>query len=263
METTELLPLVKASVEEAADLIRSKEKSFERFRKRDRSLVTDVDLAVNELLHKRLLSAAPRFGYLSEEGLSESVASDTVWVVDPLDGTKEFVRGLPEYAVSVGLVRHGEPILGVVCWVSQQKLFWAGKGIGAFRDGERLELAPPQEPFTVLVSRTETEKGALKKLQTIFPRQNPLGSIALKLAILAEGGAGGYISLFPKNLWDLAGGHALVLGAGGVVLTLEGRPLGYDPAEPLVREGILAGHPQAVERLLAGLRQAGVIGNRA
>lgn len=245
-------------MEEAAALIRSREQSFERFRKRDRSLVTDVDLAVNELLHKRLLSAAPQFGYLSEEGLSENAGKETVWVVDPLDGTKEFVRGVPEYAISVGLVHHGEPILGVISWVSQQRLFWGGEATGTFRDGERMALGPPQEPFTVLVSRTETEKGALEKLQTIFPHQNPLGSIALKLAILVEGEAGGYLSLFPKNLWDIAGGHALVLGAGGVVQTLEGKPLVYNPAEPLVRKGVLAGHPLAVGRLLAGLRRAGL-----
>lgn len=183
------------------------------------SPVTEADRRVNEVL----LSLLPRDGegWLSEEtaDTAERLERWRVWVVDPLDGTKEFVEGLPEWSVSIGLVEHGRAVAGGILSPSTNQLFLGARGSGVTLNGE--PVAPSTRPGLagglVLSSRSEVRRGQWQPFEGLGFECRPLGSVAFKLALVAAGLAEATWTLVPKNEWDLAGGVALVEAAGGVV----------------------------------------------
>ena len=221
--------------------------------KLDRSLVTRADREADAFLKDRLLALTP-CGWLSEETADSPgrLDADRLWVVDPLDGTREFVQGLPEYAVAIALVERGAPVLGVVHNPSSGESYWAVRGDGGFRDGTRLRVL---EGDLVLASRSELGKGEFAPFQGRWPLE-PVGSIELKLALVAAGRAALTWSRGPKHEWDVCAGALLVAEAGGVATDVFGGVLAYNQRFPKVR-GILAGAPAAHARALAALAEIG------
>lgn len=220
--------------------------------KADDSPVTRADREADSLLREALPRILPA-GWLSEETKDDQarLGQERVWIVDPLDGTKEFVAGVPEYAVAVALVEHGEPILGVIHNPVSGDAFWAVRGEGAYRDGSVLRVA---ESDRMLASRSEVKRGEFEPFTEWDVR--PTGSIAFKLALIAAGEGGATISRGPKHEWDVCAGAILVAEAGGRVGDAFGAPLGFNHAFPKVK-GILAGAPAAYERCLALVRDIG------
>jgi 3'(2'), 5'-bisphosphate nucleotidase len=222
-------------------------------RKEDGSPVTRADRAAEEILVTGLRALEPGLVVVSEEGDVEGSAREaaaTYWLVDPLDGTKEFIKGRPEYTVNVALVEDGAPILGVVQIPAGDCLYVAARHMGArridARGKARLRATPVDRPRRAVISRshlnpaTEQYLGRLGIVET-----TPCGS-SLKLCAVAEGRADVYPRFGPTCLWDTAAGAAVALEAGCAVVDLQGRPLRYDVAAGLKHEGFLVCAPGGV-----------------
>jgi 3'(2'), 5'-bisphosphate nucleotidase len=220
--------------------------------KADGSPVTRADRAAEAILVQGLRALLPGVAVVSEEGDVEAAtaeAGSTYWLVDPLDGTKEFRKGLPEYTVNVALVEAGEPVLGAIHVPAADCLYLAARGHGARRRdarGEtRLQAALVERPRRAVVSRSHLspETGALLARLGVT-ETIPRGS-SLKMCAVAEGVADLYPRLGPTRLWDTAAGTAIATEAGCDVVGLDGKPLRYDLAGGLVRPGFLVCAPGA------------------
>lgn len=230
--------------------------------KERRDPVTEADLAANTCLKELLLGAFPGDGWLSEETADspQRLEAERLWIVDPIDGTREFVEGIPEYAVSVALVEKGEPVVGVIYNPPADQLFAAVRGGGTFLNGKRVfcSEAPTLAQATLIVSRSETKRGEIDPIRPHLKEVKPVGSVAYKLAAVAAGLGGDFnVSVQPKSEWDVCAGDLLVREAGGQMLDLEGQVRQYNQADPLIRGGLVAGNPHLVRAmldLLASLR---------
>ena len=182
--------------------------------------VTEADTAVDTLL-KGIL---PRDGegWLSEETLDDParLSARRVWVVDPLDGTKEFVQGLPEWSVSVGLVEDGQAVAGGILNPATDQLILGARSHGVTLNGQPAGLSPRTElaGSVVLASRSEVGRGQWEAFRDSPIEIRAIGSVAYKLGLVAAGLADATWTLVPKHEWDVAAGVALVLAAGGVVV---------------------------------------------
>lgn len=218
----------------------------ESWQKADRTPVTQADLAANALIVSRLRALTPQIPIVAEEDMAEAGAAPDVsggrfWLVDPLDGTKEFLNRNGEFTVNIALVDGGAPILGVVYTPDQGKLHLglpAREGedeqtSGAWvvdDDGNRQSIAcrrPPAGGLTAVVSRSHASAQTEDYLARHTVAERVSKGSSLKFCILAEGGADLYPRLGPTMEWDTAAGHAVLLAAGGTVETLDGAPLGY------------------------------------
>ncbi len=238
----DLLPHVRDVAVEAGLLIeRIRQEGFEAMSKDDKSPVTRADHEADAVLKRELLALEP-VGWLSEETADsrDRLRAGRLWVVDPLDGTKEFMKGLPEYTVAIALVEEGEPVLGVVHNPATRETFSAARGAGAFRDGEPIQV---REGDLLLASRTETARGEFEPFEDTW-QVRPIGSIEYKLALIAAGEAAVTFSRGPKHEWDVCAGAIIVREAGGLASELFGEPLRFNQPFPKVR-GILAGAPRA------------------
>lgn len=177
-----------------------------------------------------------------------------MWIVDPIDGTREFVRRIPEYAISVALVRDGKPVVGAVCNPATGDLFLGAVGVGSWRNGRPIACSRPRgDRLVVLGSRSEMKRGEFEPFQGVLDVQ-AVGSIAYKLALVAAGEADGTFSLGPKHEWDIAAGVALVLAAGGRVHDGAGRAFRFNQTDTLTR-GIVAATREAYANLAALLER--------
>jgi 3'(2'), 5'-bisphosphate nucleotidase len=209
--------------------------------KADGSPVTNADLAAEAVIRSGLMRLAPALPIISEEQAAppQSLPRDAdYFLVDPLDGTREFIAGHDEYAVCIALMAGGAPVLGVIA-APAQGLIWRGiVGRGADRlafapDGTRSPAVPihtrsqPQGELVVLVSRSHLEPRTQAFLDGLpKARAIPCGS-AVKFCRVADGSADLYPRLAPTRDWDVAAGHALVEAAGGQLLTPDGALLAY------------------------------------
>jgi myo-inositol-1(or 4)-monophosphatase len=220
--------------------------------------VTAADLAADALLERNLLGARPGDGWLSEEteDRPDRLAVRRVWVVDPLDGTRSFVRGYPEFAVSVALVEERDAVVGVVYNPARAEVYWATRGGGAHRasdwsggvaTGQRFRIpagegsrAAGGRP-SLLASRTEIAAGELDPFAADWSVE-PLGSTAYKIVHVAAGLGDAFVSLGPKSEWDVAAGALILEEAGGVVTDVTGARLRYNGPDPYVH-GIICAAP--------------------
>lgn len=206
--------------------------------------VTAADRAVDDVLRKMLLR--PGEGWLSEETVDDHSRLDKrhVWVVDPLDGTREFVQGIPEFCVSIAMVEDGVPVAGGICNPATNELILGSRDTGVTYNGQ------PSQPSQrtdlhgalVLASRSEVKRGEWKQFESAEFNIRPMGSVAYKLGLVAAGKADLTFTLVPKNEWDVAAGAALVESAGGWTLKLDQSPLRCNQKNPLI-SGLLAGSP--------------------
>ncbi len=204
--------------------------------------VTEADRQVDATLRPILQEGGG--GWLSEESADDSarLREKRVWVVDPIDGTREFVEGIPEWCVSIGLVENGNPIAGGICNPATGEMFVGSLGSGLFYNGtparctERIEL----RGAAVLASRTEVKRGQWEQFRGAPFIVRPLGSVAYKLALVAAGLADATWTLINKSEWDVAAGVALVRSAGGFAESIDGTELVFNSARPKI-SGLVAG----------------------
>jgi myo-inositol-1(or 4)-monophosphatase len=216
--------------------------------------VTAADRAVNEVLRETLV--APGEGWLSEETADDlsRLEAGRVWVVDPLDGTREFVQGIPEWCASVALVEDGEPVAAGVANPATGETFLGGPGLGLTLNGRfvRVSGRSALEGALVLASRSEVSRGEWARFADRPFLVQPMGSVAYKLARVAAGLADATWTLVPKNEWDVAAGVALIRAAGGEARTLEGAPPQFNRPETLL-SGLVAASTTLLPAILTAL----------
>jgi 3'(2'), 5'-bisphosphate nucleotidase len=224
--------------------------------KADDSPVTAADLAAHHLLVEGLQALAPEIHVLSEEDadipLSERASWERWWLVDPLDGTKEFISGSEEFTVNVALIERGRVVFGVVSMPTNNRCYFGGAGLGAWRSDDDDHISPISvriEPgeghdFTVVASRRHTSAEQERLLAGLSAAVGPLhltniGS-SLKFCLLAEGAADCYPRLAPTSQWDTAAAQGVLEGAGGEVVELSGEAFSYPARESLLNPFFLA-----------------------
>ncbi|MCW5797059.1 MAG: Inositol monophosphatase family protein [Nitrospira sp.] len=232
----ELTILSEVMSEAGREALRLAAAGFETFTKPDQSPVTSADLAVNRILHDRLSTAFPEDGWLSEETADndERLRRTRVWIVDPIDGTRAFVKGLPEFCLSVALVENGVPTVAAIFNPATGEFFSAirGRGLRVERllDSAQPLFTSPERPVA-LVNPWELRVGRLEGLQDHL-HCRPIGSIAYALALVAAGQADAVITLAGGNEWDVAAGVLLVEESGGRATTAAGHPVTFNRPDP-------------------------------
>ncbi|WP_405121203.1 3'(2'),5'-bisphosphate nucleotidase CysQ [Pseudomonas leptonychotis] len=222
--------------------------------KADASPVTAADMAAHHILNDGLLALVSDIPVLSEEAadiaLSERAQWSRWWLVDPLDGTKEFIAGSEEFTVNVALIEHGRVVFGVVGIPATGLCYYGGAGLGAWRadaagvsEPISVRVSPP-EAFTLVASRRHSSPAQEALLAGLSQRFGDLqmanvGS-SLKFCLLAEGNADCYPRLAPTSQWDTAAAQGVLEGAGGEVLRLKSEALTYEARESLLNPYFLA-----------------------
>lgn len=218
--------------------------------KEDRSPLTEADLRSEKLILAGLRRIAPEIPVLAEESARAPYATragwDRLWVVDPLDGTREFVQKNGEFTVNIALVQDHRPVLGVVHAPALGRTYYACEGAGAFRsDAEAtarpIRVAPEGTgPARVVGSRSHRGNSLDGFLARIGAHEMVEVGSSLKMCLVAEGLADVYPRLGPTCEWDTAAGQCVLEQAGGQVLTLDGAPLGYNTREEIVNPHFVA-----------------------
>jgi 3'(2'), 5'-bisphosphate nucleotidase len=217
--------------------------------KDDRSPLTEADRAAHAIIVEGLRTLPERLPVLSEESAAREIEDrrrwQRFWLVDPLDGTKEFIKRNGEFTVNIALIEDHEPVLGVVYAPVLGSVYAGAAGLGAFKqsDGRRTPIAvrrPAAEPLRVVGSRSHANPELEAFLDSLGPHElKPMGS-SLKICRVAEGEADLYPRLGPTSEWDTAAAQAVLLAAGGSMMDLTGQPLAYNARESLLNPHFLA-----------------------
>jgi len=247
----------------AVAILQVYDSDFDVQRKLDSSPLTQADLAAHRIIVEGLERMTPDIPVLSEESV-EDVPFEVrrhwsrLWLVDPLDGTREFVKRNGEFSVNLALVEDGEVVFGVVLAPVGGALWHARRGLGACRrDGEHdIAIAtrrPPSMPLRVAASRSHRDPRSARLLDRIAARTGGIEAVALgsslKFCRIAEGGMDVYPRLGPTSEWDTAAGQCVLEAAGGAVLDLRARPLRYNQRETLLNGDFIAlGDPDVAWR---------------
>ncbi len=232
--------------------------------KSDDSPVTEADRAANALIVGALAAAFPDDALLSEEAPDDGsrLRRPRVWMVDPLDGTKDFIRGQSGWAVMIGLCDGGRPVLGVVYQPIGDKLYYATRGDGAFlvREGgapARLHVSDVREPTQIrMVASKSHRTAAIDRVRAELGIRDELnvGSVGLKLGLIAEGVRDLYVNpAGHSKLWDACGPEAILVEAGGRLSDAAGAPLDYRGRELGNLRGLIASNGVLHELVVARL----------
>jgi 3'(2'), 5'-bisphosphate nucleotidase len=225
--------------------------------------VTIADKAANELIVAELRRQFPADGILSEEATDDAIrlSKSRVWFVDPMDGTKQFIEKIGEFSVMIGLAIDGKPVLGVVFQPTNNKMYYAAKGMGAYleeplttkrlhvssqTDFSQMSAAMSRSHHSPQIDRVNAKLGIIQKIQS--------GSVGLKVGILAEARAHLYLHLGSKtNQWDTCAPQAILEAAGGVMTDRNGNDLLYNTKEVRNLTGIVGSngviHEQVIEEI--------------
>lgn len=247
-DLSHLLPSVIEVARSAGQLILEiyEKKDYEEYTKSDDTPVTSADLAAHKLISQRLSELTPDIPVLSEEAAEISLEKrsqwDRYWLVDPLDGTQEFIARSGDFATIIALIEHNKPVMGVVYGPVSGVTYYAYDGKGAWKIPDlndsvkikthRHEL--PNQPIAMAISRRQDINRITSRMS---PKWNydlvPLGSAALKACLVAEGAVDCYLRLGPTGEWDTAATQCIVEEAGGRILSTHLEPLSYNERETL------------------------------
>lgn len=224
---------------EAAHAVWALRDRFVAEEKRPNDWVTDADRVADRMIRAAKDARFPEDGWLSEESLVDSAEGAFTWVVDPIDGTREFVEGLPEYVVSIGLVWQGRAIAGAIAH-PPSGVVMAGTVTTGRRSAETGDLPGTRANATnlrILVSRTDVSRNRFAGWPADLPLA-AIGSIAYKLALVAYGEADAVVSVTKKNPWDIVGGFGVLAAAGLAPRFLDGLdhpiPSGNEALPPFI-----------------------------
>lgn len=242
MELKSLHEPLRPIAEEASELILERYRSgnFKTEDKSDDTPVTSADKEASEFITRKLKQLTPDIPVLSEEAIvpwPERRQWERYWLVDPLDGTQEFINGSGDFAVVIAYVERHQPVFGMINWPTEQALYWASRGHGAWRQyqgrTEKLQVRqlqqPQSDPLTIAVSRRQPEERVLSRIHS--SREVNIvhtGSCALKSCLVAEGNADVFMRVGPTGEWDTGAAQILVEEAGGQLLGHDFRPITYN-----------------------------------
>lgn len=216
--------------------------------KKDNSPVTAADLAAHHIIQQSLAALTPEIPLLSEEDPAAWAVRrhwDRYWLVDPLDGTKEFLHRNGEFTVNIALIEDGEPTMGVVYAPARDELYLAGAG-NAWKEseGQRREIRIRHAtPPLVVVSRSHHDAELQDHLQQLGEHRTLCVGSSLKFCLIAEGKAQLYPRFGATSIWDTAAGHAVAVAAGAKICDWQGEPLRYTPRESFLNPGFVVSVP--------------------
>lgn len=243
MQYNSILPNVLKIADTASEKVLSIYKTdFNVDYKADKSPITEADLASHQAIVDGLRDLTPDIPVLSEEGADipweERRQWSRFWLIDPIDGTKEFTQRTDEFTVNIALIENGEPVLGVVTAPALKDAYWGLKGEGAYkRDsaGEihKITVAEPTDTVRVVASKNHLNDDTKAFIEKFDSHELVQAGSSLKFCRIAEGQADIYPRLGPTCEWDTGAAHAVLSAAGGKVETLEGAPLQYGKEDVL------------------------------
>ena len=219
--------------------------------------VTTADLEANRIIRDKIKKNFPQDGWLSEEDqdTSRRMSLDRVWVVDPIDGTKEFIEGIPQFAVSIAFVVDGRPMVAIIYNPAKDRFYKAAAGQGAFLNGQAIWVTRRDDVdgALLLVSRSEPQKRFQGFVDHCEIKQ--VGSIAYRLAKVASGEGDGTVTFRTIHEWDICAGVLMVLEAGGKVIDGNGEAMLFNRELPKHR-GVVAASNGLADGLQALWREA-------
>jgi 3'(2'), 5'-bisphosphate nucleotidase len=231
-------------------------------RKAGNEPVTAADHAADRIISEGIRAAFPDDGILTEESDDDRsrLEKERVWIVDPLDGTTEFITETGEFAVQIALAIRGQPALGVVYQPAKGRLFRAVRGGGAFQvcDGQTTRLAVSSESdparMCLVASRSHYSDLIEAARQALgIAAVNQVGSVGLKVGMVARAECDLYLATTISKEWDLCAPHAVLLEAGGVLTTLCGEPLVYNKSDVTECNGLIASNGHAHGRIVRAI----------
>ena len=240
----EILIRIEEGLEAAKEIFAGFEPGETAFRfKQGDDPLTEADEAVDRALREILPSKDE--GWLSEETADspERLSRSDVWIVDPLDGTREFVTGVPEWCVSIGFVRNGEAVAGGIHNPATNQTVVGARGLGVTYNGVPAEASQLDHlsGARITASRSEIKRGEWDRFEGEAFEVVPCGSVAYKLGLVASNECDATWTLVPKHEWDVAAGAALVLAAGGCVFNKDGTPVVFNQPRPKLTGMIATG----------------------
>lgn len=249
-DTSQLLSPVREIAEEAGHAILAVyHGNFDVEHKDDDSPLTAADLAAHEVIQRRLSELTPEIPQLSEEGGETPFETRRqwarYWLIDPLDGTKEFINRNGQFTVNIALIEDGVPVLGVVHAPELSASWYAAKGAGAYKradDSEHVLAVASANPARPRVLTSKSHRG--EEVDAVLDRMPDFEPVSmgssLKFCVIAEAEADFYPRLGPTSEWDTGAGHAVLTIAGGQVTDLHGAPLRYNQKESILNPHFLA-----------------------
>lgn len=226
--------------------------------KDDNSPVTSADIAANDVLMDELQRLTPNIPIISEEvgalPLAERQNWQRYWLLDPIDGTGEFILGSGDFAVNIALVENGWPSIGVIHAPDHHTTHYGQNKLGSFKEDKQgtkkiqVETYDNQRPIKVAVSRRQKLSLMGQYLNTDFEYEYvPLGSCSLKNCIIAEGLADCYLRIGPTGEWDTGASHCILEQAGGAIIDSEFNPLSYNRRESLMNPDFMSLGNQTID----------------
>ncbi len=213
--------------------------------------VTNADIAIDSFLKAFFKKETPSFGWVSEETEDNKsrFTSDYFWCLDPIDGTRSYINGKPEYTISLALINKNQPIMGYILNPETKELFFAKKNNGAFCNGKKIHVKKNQNIDSSKYGISSSEVAKLEKYN-FFDKQNiiQMGSIAYKIALVAKGQIDVAISFTKKNDWDLAASDLILKEAGGIITNISGKKIVYN-SNLMKIESVIASNNKLVKKL--------------
>ncbi len=217
--------------------------------KLDDSPVTEADFSAHKVIEQHLAELTPDIPLLSEESEEHTKRQrrkwSRYWLVDPLDGTKEFIAGKPEFSVNIALIDQGKPVFGVIYAPVFDSLYFAGDGAGAWKQvgqdsADSIQTKPPTSTFLVTISSRTRREPVKQLLEPIKPYEFLIAGSSLKMCYIAEGEVDIYPRLGATSEWDTAAAQIILQQAGGAVLNKQLKPLTYNQRDTLINPHFLA-----------------------
>ncbi|WP_338290372.1 3'(2'),5'-bisphosphate nucleotidase CysQ [Planctobacterium marinum] len=233
---------------------------FDSFSKADDSPVTTADYKANEIITEHLKLHSPDIPIMSEESKHESLEIrknwSRYWLIDPIDGTQEFIARSGDFAINIALIENNEPAIGVIYWPVGETLYFASKGHGAFKESPKedkqifvRQLADPESgEVLVAISRRQPKDRVMSRMtkERIYSTI-PLGSCSLKSCFIAEGKADVFLRIGITGEWDTGAPQCIVSEAGGKILSAEFEPLTYNRRKSLLNPDFVVLGDQRVD----------------
>lgn len=233
---------------------------FELYQKVDDSPVTSADYAANEILIRELTALSPHIPIISEEmevcDLAERRSWSTYWLLDPMDGTQEFVSRSGDFAVNIALIANHEPVLGVIYWPTQNTWYFATQGNGAFKQtadnktAQSISVKAHQDESSLRLAVSRVQKADSVSAHLYHPekfKRIALGSCSLKNCLIAEGNADFYLRIGPTGEWDTGASHCILKEAGGDILDAEFQPITYNRRDTLANPDFIVMGDQSTQ----------------
>lgn len=243
---SELLEIAKeAAIKAGIEVLDIYDKGiFEEYEKEDESPVTSADYRANEIIMEMLSELTPNIPIMSEETaiapLKERSNWTRYWLIDPIDGTQEFIARSGDFAVNIALIENNQPVIGVIYWPCGESLYFASKGHGAYkrcsRDTKAIKVrhfdVPSEDVIMIAISRRQSREKVFSRLTDKRSYQTlPTGSCSLKACFIAEGSADVFMRLGVTGEWDTGASQCIIKEAGGVIMAADFTPITYNERE--------------------------------